>query len=111
MGVFTDNFDTSAQINFLIEGIEFAGELILSAIVFVTPRMTYWESDSGCTLHGMTDCSGTIELAAHNPSLPGWTDQRVYCEVRVGVVLKETGWWFQAGKFTQFPNTIEIIFD
>jgi parallel beta-helix repeat protein len=67
----TDNHVTGAQVNYLIEGVEFAGEFILSGNVSETPRMTDWESDSGCTRFGVTDSWGTIEFAAYNPSLPG----------------------------------------
>lgn len=74
-----DNLVTGAQVNFLIGGMEFAGELQLSGNVSEDPQITDWQSDSGCTHFGVTDSWGTIEFAAHDPSLSGWTDQRIYC--------------------------------
>lgn len=75
----TENLVTGSQVNFLIGGMEFAGELNLSGNVSKGPQMTDWQSDSGCTYFGLTDSWGIIEFVAHDPSLSGWTDQRIYC--------------------------------
>ena len=75
-----DNTVTGAQINFLIEGLEVNGSLVTSGNSSVTPRMTDWESDSGCWNDGIQDSWTTAEFVAHDPMIPGWEDRRIYCE-------------------------------
>lgn len=76
-----DNFVSGAQVNYLIEGLDLVGTLIESGNTSGPPRMTDWESAKyGCTMGGVTDWWGTIDRAAHHPTLNGWTDQRIHCE-------------------------------
>ena len=35
---------------------------------------------AGCTFGNVTDAWGTIDRAAHHPTLEGWVDQRIHCE-------------------------------
>jgi hypothetical protein len=76
----TDNHVAGAQINYLVEGLDLVGTLVDSGNISLQPRMTDWETDAGCGQGGMNDSWGTIDFAAHHPTLPGWTDQRVHCE-------------------------------
>lgn len=75
-----DNQVTGAQINYLVEGLDLVGTFVESGNVSNDPRLTDWETDAGCGMGGMNDSWGPIDFAAHHPSLPGWTDQRVHCE-------------------------------
>jgi len=76
----TDNTVTGAQVNFLVVGMEILGELIVSGNISETPRMTDWVDDQGCTFDGITDSWETIDFVAHDPTIEGWTDQRIYSE-------------------------------
>jgi hypothetical protein len=42
--------------------------------------LTDWHGAHGCTKDGITDRWGALDYVAHDPTLPGWTDQRIYCE-------------------------------
>jgi hypothetical protein len=75
----TNNVVTGAQVNFLIEGVVFAGQFVEYGNISVSPRMTDWEGDQGCTWDGITDSWGAIDFVAHDPTIAGWTDQRIYC--------------------------------
>jgi parallel beta-helix repeat protein len=75
-----DNHVTGAQVNYLIEGLDLVGTLIESGNISTTPRMTDWETDRGCGANGEIDSWTTIDFAAHHPTIPGWTDQRIHCE-------------------------------
>jgi hypothetical protein len=75
-----DNTVTGAQVNYLVEGLDVLGELVVSGNVSEAPRMTDWAGDRDCTWDGITDSWGTIDFAAHDPTIEGWTDQRIYCE-------------------------------
>ncbi len=74
-----DNTVTGAQVNFLVEGMEILGELIVSGNVSNSPQLTDWASDQGCTWDGITDSWGALDFVAHDPNIEGWTDQRIYC--------------------------------
>jgi hypothetical protein len=74
-----DNRVTGAQVNYLVEGVDLLGSLDKSGNLSVTPRMTDWEGDAGCWMWGQFDTWATIDKAAHHPSIPGWTDQRIHC--------------------------------
>jgi hypothetical protein len=77
----TNNSVSGAQINYLVEGLDVVGALNLANNTSQAPRQTDWESaDHGCNRDGQNDSWGTIEWAAHHPSLAGWLDQRVHCE-------------------------------
>jgi hypothetical protein len=65
---------TGAQVNYLIEGLDVEGELVISGNVSTTPRPTDWQGDQACTWDGITDSWGTIELVAHDPMIEGWID-------------------------------------
>ena len=75
-----DNHVTGAQVNYLVEGLDLVGTFIDSGNVSTTPRMTDWHDDAHCDRGGELDSWATIDFAAHHPTLPGWTDQRIHCE-------------------------------
>jgi parallel beta-helix repeat protein len=75
-----NNRVAGAQVNYLIEGLDLVGTLIESGNISITPRMTDWEDASDCWMGGANDSWTTIDFAAHHPTLPGWTDQRIHCE-------------------------------
>jgi hypothetical protein len=75
-----DNTVTGAQVNFLVEGLDVLGELVVSGNVSNSPRLTDWADDQNCVWDGITDSWGAIDFAAHDPTIEGWTDQRIYCE-------------------------------
>jgi hypothetical protein len=77
---FTDNSAVGAQVNFLIEGLDVQGELIVDGNISSNPRPTDWQGDTACTWDGITDSWGTLDLVAHDPTITGWLDQRIYCE-------------------------------
>lgn len=74
-----NNTATGAQVSFLIEGVEVAGNLIEDGNISATPRMTDWQGDRNCTWDGISDNWGMIDFVAHDPTIEGWTDQRIYC--------------------------------
>jgi parallel beta-helix repeat protein len=74
-----DNHVTGAQVNYLIEGLDLVGTLIESGNISTAPRMTDWETDANCGMGGENDSWTTIDFAAHHPTIPGWTDQRIHC--------------------------------
>jgi len=78
--ILQDNQVTGAQINYLVEGLDLAGEFIDSGNVSLEPRYTDWVGDAGCGMGGMNDRWGVHDFIAHHPTLPGWTDKRVHCE-------------------------------
>jgi len=65
-----------AHINYLIEGMDLDGQLILDNNRFGAPRQTDWGASKGCD--GVT--WGPTNMVAHHPSLTGWTDLRIHCE-------------------------------
>jgi hypothetical protein len=71
---------SGAQVNYLIEGLDVLGGLIVSANESNAPRPNDWSDDQSCTWDGITDRWGTLDYVAHDPTIPGWTDQRIYCE-------------------------------
>jgi len=75
-----DNSVTGAQVNFLVEGLDVLGELVISGNVSNSPQLTDWADDQNCTWDGIVDSWGAIDFAAHDPTIEGWTDQRIYCE-------------------------------
>ncbi len=75
-----DNMVTGAQVNYLIEGLEILGELILYDNISENPRMTDWADDQNCTWDGIINSWGTMDFVAHDPTIEGWIDQRIYCE-------------------------------
>jgi hypothetical protein len=71
------NFVAGAQINYLIEGIDLSGSLVVTGNTSGPPRWTDWgASRDGC--EGLT--WGPLDRVAHHPSLTGWEDLRVHCE-------------------------------
>ena len=76
----TDNTVTGAQVNFLVEGLDVRGELAVSGNVSNSPQLTDWADDQNCTWDGIMDSWGAIDFVAHDPTIEGWTDQRIYCE-------------------------------
>ncbi len=76
----TDNTVAGAQVNYLVEGLDVQGDLVVSGNVSNEPRMSDWQDDVNCTWDGITDSWGTLDFVAHDPTLDGWIDQRVYCE-------------------------------
>jgi hypothetical protein len=76
----TGNTVTGAQVNYLVEGLDVQGELVVSGNTSNGPRMTDWQDDVSCTWDGITDSWGTLDFVAHDPTIDGWTDQRIYCE-------------------------------
>ena len=75
-----DNTVTGAQVNFAVGGLDVLGELVVSGNVSNSPRPTDWENDQNCIWDGITDSWGTIDFVAHDPTIKGWTNQRIYCE-------------------------------
>ena len=75
-----DNSATGAQVNYLIEGLDAEGELIATGNVSVSPRPTDWQDDQACTWDRITDSWGPLEFVAHDPTIAGWVDPRIYCE-------------------------------
>jgi parallel beta-helix repeat protein len=75
-----DNMVTGAQVNYLVEGVDVAGELVVSGNNSLTSRWTDWEGDVACVWDGITDSWGPLDFVAHDPALDGWIDQRIYCE-------------------------------
>jgi parallel beta-helix repeat protein len=75
-----DNTVTGAQVNYLIEGLDLVGTFVESGNISNSPRQTDWESDTGCWNGVDDDTWSTIHKAAHHPTIPGWTDQRIHCE-------------------------------
>ncbi len=75
----TDNHVTGAQVNYLIEGLDLVGTLVESGNISIAPRMTDWETDANCEIGGANDSWTTIDFAAHHPTIPSWTDQRIHC--------------------------------
>ena len=72
-----DNLVEGAQINYLIEGLDNQGELIISGNESRSPQETDWQSATfGCD--GKT--WGAFDFVAHHPSLPDWTNKIVHCE-------------------------------
>jgi parallel beta-helix repeat protein len=71
---------TTAQVNYLIEGLDLMGTLVESGNASIGLALTDWESDEGCWMGGEFDTWGIIHYAAHHPTLDGWTDQRIHCE-------------------------------
>ena len=72
-----DNTVSGAQINYFIEGVDVMGQLIEQNNISQTPRLSDWEAaKAGC--NGII--WGALDKVAHDPSLPGWTDLRIYCE-------------------------------
>jgi parallel beta-helix repeat protein len=75
--ILRDNTVTGAHINYLIAGLDNQGELILENNVSLTPQRSGWEAAAnGC--HGLT--WGPLDFVALYPSIPGWTELRVFCE-------------------------------
>jgi hypothetical protein len=75
-----DNDVTGAQVNYLVEGMDVVGTFVESGNVSTTPVRTDWQDDEACWMGGQLDTWTTIHKAAHHPTLPGWTDQRIHCE-------------------------------
>jgi len=75
-----DNTVTGAQVNYLVEGLDVQGELVVYGNVSNSPRMTDWQGDADCTWDGITDSWGTLDFVAHDPTIEGWDDRRIYCE-------------------------------
>jgi hypothetical protein len=76
----TDNIVSGAQVNFLIEGLDVLGELLISGNSSEDPRLTDWQSDIDCTWDGITNSWGALDFVAHDPTVEGWLDRRIYCE-------------------------------
>ncbi len=73
----TDNQVSGSQINYLVEGFDAAGTLIIQNNVSNVPQRSDWAAArTGCD--GLT--WGALDFAAHDPTLPGWTNLRVHCE-------------------------------
>ncbi|MCD6424384.1 MAG: hypothetical protein J7L35_02670 [Anaerolineales bacterium] len=75
-----DNVVTGAQVNFLVEGLDVLGALVVYGNVSNSPQLTDWFGDQNCTWNGIIDSWGAINFVAHDPTIEGWTDQRIYCE-------------------------------
>ena len=75
-----NNIVTGAQVNYLVEGLEVPGNLIVSGNISNKPRMTDWAADQGCTHDGITYRWTTFDFVAHDPTIEGWIDQPIYCE-------------------------------
>ena len=75
-----DNTVTGAQVNYLVEGLDVDGNLVVSGNISNAPRSTDWQDDAGCTWDGITDTWGPLDFVAHDPTIEGWLDRRIYCE-------------------------------
>jgi hypothetical protein len=75
-----DNTVTGSQVNFLVEGLEILGELIVSGNISNTPRLTDWETDQTCEWDGIVYSWGLLDFVAHDPTIEGWSDHQIYCE-------------------------------
>lgn len=75
-----DNTVTGAQINFLVEGLDVQGELVISGNVSESPRQTDWEGANRCSWDGITDNWDTLDFVARDPTIEGWINRRIYCE-------------------------------
>lgn len=71
-----NNYVSGAHINYLIEGLDLNGQLVVENNRFGAPRQSDWQASKGC--EGVT-WAPTNQIA-HHPSLPGWTDLRIHCE-------------------------------
>ena len=76
----TDNSVVGAQVNYLVEGLDTRGELIVSGNESTKPRWSDWEGDESCAWDGITDSWGRHHFVAHDPTIEGWEDLRIYCE-------------------------------
>ena len=63
-----------------IEELDLLSSMFESGNISITPRMTDWQGDASCWQDGEEDSWGTIDKAAHHPTVPGWTDQRIHCD-------------------------------
>jgi hypothetical protein len=46
----------------------------------IDPHLTDWEDDAYCVwTEGYADSWGVLDFVAHNPTIDGWTDQRIVC--------------------------------
>jgi len=71
-----DNTVSGAHINYFVEGLDVVGQFVEVNNVSQTPRLSDWEAaKTGC--NGLT--WGALDKVAHDPSLPGWKDLRIYC--------------------------------
>jgi len=76
-----DNTVTGAHINYLIGGIQFEGNFEDTGNISNSPQDTDWQGADGCYDWGITNpIWGPLDFAAANPTVPGWTEQEVYCE-------------------------------
>ncbi len=66
--------------NFLVEGLEVLGELIVSGNVSNVPQMADWAGAAYCTWDGIFDSWEAMGFVEHAPTIEGWTDHRINCE-------------------------------
>lgn len=75
-----NNSVTGAQINYLIGGIQFEGEIIEENNISNAPRDTDWEGAVACWNGDIFRNWGSLDFVAFNPTVDGWTPLEVYCE-------------------------------
>jgi hypothetical protein len=75
-----DNTVIGAQVNYVIEGLDVMGKLHISGNESIEPRLTDWQFDQPCEYAGYVDSWGALDFVAHNPTIDGWVDQRIFCE-------------------------------
>lgn len=66
--------------NFLVEGLDILGELIVLGNISNAPRQTDWETDQNCEWDGIVYNWGMLDFVAHDPAIEGWSDERIDCE-------------------------------
>jgi hypothetical protein len=77
----TGNHVEGAHINYLIEGVDVEGTLVVSGNTSGAPRSSDWEAAKDGCYDGTGLVSwGPVDRVAHHPTLAGWTDQWVHCE-------------------------------
>ena len=74
-----NNTVVGAQVNYLIEGVEIAGELIIDGNISEDPQMTDWQGSRSCNRDGFSYSWGAMDFVAHDPILEGWIDQPIFC--------------------------------
>ncbi|MEJ2605176.1 MAG: hypothetical protein P8Z41_00720 [Anaerolineales bacterium] len=75
-----DNTVTGSQVSYIISGLDVLGEMDISGNESIDPHLTDWEDDAYCVwTEGYADSWGVLDFVAHNPTIEGWTDQRIVC--------------------------------
>jgi parallel beta-helix repeat protein len=78
---FAHNVVRGSQINYLIEGLDVQGDLVIEENLSESPQETDWHAASfGCPNQLVETTWGTFDYVARHPTIPGWDTQLVHCE-------------------------------